>query len=80
MTAMGLGDVIMDLPAIRALKQKFPDARLTVLSYFNSGGGESELLHRAVEGVALALRQDAPGVGFHRQMGAASGQTGPQTP
>jgi len=48
-TASGLGDVIMDLPAIHALKQKFPNARLTVLAHFNSGGGEICKLAPAID-------------------------------
>ena len=40
MTAAGLGDVIMDLPAICALKQKFPNSKLTVLTHFGRGGDE----------------------------------------
>jgi heptosyltransferase-1/heptosyltransferase-2 len=40
MTAAGIGDVIMELPAICAVKQKFPDAELTVLAHFNRGADE----------------------------------------
>jgi len=40
MTAAGLGDVLMDLPAICALKQNFPNAELTVLAHFNRGADE----------------------------------------
>jgi len=40
MTAAGIGDVIMELPAICAVKQKFPDAELTVLAHFNRGANE----------------------------------------
>lgn len=40
MAAAGLGDVIMDMPAIHALKQKFPNAKLAVLTHFNRGSYE----------------------------------------
>jgi len=40
MTAAGLGDTIMDAPAIHALKQKFPNAKLSVLVHYNRGGNE----------------------------------------
>jgi ADP-heptose:LPS heptosyltransferase len=40
MTAAGIGDVIMELPAICAVKQKYPNAQLTVLTHFNRGGNE----------------------------------------
>lgn len=37
MPAAGLGDTIMAAPAIRAFKQKYPDAQITLLEYFNKG-------------------------------------------
>lgn len=40
MTAAGMGDVIMDVPAFCVLKQKYPNAELTVLTHFNRGGNE----------------------------------------
>ncbi len=38
--AEGLGDVMMDVPAMCSVKQNFPDAKLTVLTHFNHGTHE----------------------------------------
>ncbi len=57
MTAAGIGDVIMELPAICAVKQKFPDAELTVLAHFNRGADEiCKLVHPVDETIDIGLK------------------------
>lgn len=57
MTAAGMGDVIMDLPAICALKQNFPNAKLTVLTHFNRGAHEVCKLVPAIdEAIDIGLK------------------------
>lgn len=40
MTSSGIGDTIMDAPAIHSLKQRFPEAQLSVLVHYHRGGHE----------------------------------------
>lgn len=44
-----MGDVIMDAPAVHALKLKFPDARISVLVHYNLGGDEVCRLMKSVD-------------------------------
>lgn len=45
----GIGDVIMDAPAVQALKQKFPNAKLSVLVHYNLGGDKVCRLMKSVD-------------------------------
>jgi ADP-heptose:LPS heptosyltransferase len=44
-----MGDVVMDAPAVQALKQKFPNAKLSVLVHYNLGGDEVCRLMKSVD-------------------------------
>jgi heptosyltransferase-1/heptosyltransferase-2 len=44
-----MGDVIMDAPAVHALKRKFPNAKLSVLVHYNLGGDEVCQLMKSVD-------------------------------
>ena len=49
MVPSGVGDVVMDAPAFQALKQKFPNAKLSVLVHYNLGGDEVCRLVKSVD-------------------------------
>jgi ADP-heptose:LPS heptosyltransferase len=57
MTSAGMGDTIMDAPAIHSLKQRFPKAQLSVLVHYNRGGDEiCRLMPSVDETIDLGLR------------------------
>jgi len=49
MTAWGLGDMVVTAPCIHAIKRRFPDSKLTVLTHYESGADELYRLVPAVD-------------------------------